>query len=223
MTVRLNLFAPLAPSPQYHATGLRLAVNGDSFDFPVPDEVAKALLLYIVQPDHLERDLSELDGGYYTMRLMPDWLAGDCDADAATYCVLELSHEVGLPAGRLHFETTYCYFAVSPGLANKLLHNAMTGDLASHDLKHWALQYGSVLFHCGGFQIMYARYEPPRRLLRRISEEQPPRIKGYRLRKCPSKPAVSVTDKPQSQSTRRSLKDFLSTQSKAPPTPKPTN
>jgi len=163
MNLALCLFSPLAPTPQYPAMGIQISVNGDAFDFPVPEDVARSLTKYIVQPNHVERDLTKLQGGYYTMKQNPTWLEAE-EHCPFTYCKLDMQSEIVVPADRLFFRATSVYFAASPALVDKLLYDATKDFCLADELHTWVLDYKSALLNCGGLQIAINRYERLRRI-----------------------------------------------------------
>lgn len=159
MTTCVNVFRPLCPRGNYPVFDFQVSVKGTEYDLVMPSLVADQLRERCCQDKHHRLDRQV--GGSLLRDLrsrLVRMTTSEADRGRLLFAELATDADVGVFADKLRETARYYHLLVSAGIASRLCVDA-DADRLPHELTSYVRLHKLVLFECGGFELLIARFD----------------------------------------------------------------
>ena len=159
MTPRINVLRSLCPRGNYPVFDFQVSVKGTEYDLVLPSLVADQLRERCCQDMH--HRLDPRVGGSLLRDLrsrLVRMTTSEADRDRLLFAELATETDVGVYADKLRETARYYHLLVSAGIASRLWVDADAGQLP-HERASYVRLHKLVLFECGGFELLIARFD----------------------------------------------------------------
>jgi hypothetical protein len=159
MTPRINVLRPLCPRGNYPVFDFQVSVKGIEYDLVLPSLVADQLRERCCRDKHHRLDRQV--GGSLLRDLrsrLVRMTTSEADRGRLLFAELATEAEVGVFADKLRETARYYHLFASAGVASGLCADA-DAERLPHELASYVRLHKLVLFECGGFELLIARFD----------------------------------------------------------------
>ena len=159
MTPRIDVLRPLCPRGNYPVFDFQVSVKGAEYDLVLPSLVADQLRERCCQDKH--HRLDPRVGGSLLRDLrsrLVRMTTSEADRGRLLFAELATETDVGVFADKLRETARYYHLLASGGIASRLCADA-DAERLPHELASYVQLHKLVLFECGGFELLIARFD----------------------------------------------------------------